>query len=97
MQSGLALHQYSQLQYLSAEEEEGKLFAQANIEKTETGEIAADKIIARSEADYPVVDKTEVDYTDVAPNQIAAISPVSVFSMLACANSLPSSSSADKY
>ena len=61
-------------QYLSAEEEEGKLFAQANIEKTATGEIAADKIIARSEADYPVVDKTEVDYTDVAPNQIASIS-----------------------
>jgi DNA-directed RNA polymerase subunit beta len=61
-------------QYLSAEEEEGKLFAQANIEKTATGEIVADKIIARSEADYPVVDKTEVDYTDVAPNQIASIS-----------------------
>ena len=61
-------------QYLSAEEEEGKLFAQANIEKTATGEIAADKIIARLEADYPVVDKTEVDYTDVAPNQIASIS-----------------------
>ncbi len=64
----------SSSQYLSAEEEEGKLFAQANIEKTATGEIAADKIIARSEADYPVVDKTEVDYTDVAPNQIASIS-----------------------
>ena len=61
-------------QYLSAEEEEGKLFAQANIQKTQNGEIAADKIIARSEADYPVVDKTEVDYTDVAPNQIASIS-----------------------
>ncbi len=61
-------------QYLSAEEEEGKLFAQANIEKTASGEIAADKIIARSEADYPVIDKTEVDYTDVAPNQIASIS-----------------------
>ena len=64
----------SQSQYLSAEEEEGKLFAQANIDKSEAGEIAADKIIARSEADYPVVDKTEVHYTDVAPNQIASIS-----------------------
>ena len=61
-------------QYLSAEEEEGKLFAQANIEKTKSGEIAADKIIARSEADYPVVDKKQVHYTDVAPNQIASIS-----------------------
>src|SRR6056300_1393308 len=64
----------SSSQYLSAEEEEGKLFAQANIEKTATGEIKADKVIARLEADYPVVDPTQVDYTDVAPNQIASIS-----------------------
>jgi DNA-directed RNA polymerase subunit beta len=60
--------------YLTAEEEEGKLFAQANIDKTASGEITAEKIIARSEADYPVVDKKEVHYTDVAPNQIASIS-----------------------
>jgi DNA-directed RNA polymerase subunit beta len=64
----------SNSKYLSAEEEEGKLFAQANISKTESGEISSDKIIARSEADYPVVDKKEVHYTDVAPNQIASIS-----------------------
>ena len=60
--------------YLSAEEEESKLIAQANIPFDEEGNITADKIIARQEADYPVIDPTDVDYTDVAPNQIASIS-----------------------
>ena len=60
--------------YLSAEEEENKLIAQANIPFDEKGNITADKIIARQEADYPVIDPNMVDYTDVAPNQIASIS-----------------------
>ena len=61
-------------QYLSAEEEEGKLITQANINRDKDGKILADKVIARLEADYPVVDPKEVDYIDVAPNQIASIS-----------------------
>ena len=60
--------------YLSAEEEESKLIAQANIPFDEGGQITTDKIIAREEADYPVVDPKMIDYTDVAPNQIASIS-----------------------
>jgi DNA-directed RNA polymerase subunit beta len=60
--------------YLSAEEEEGKLIAQANVEKDDKGKISIEKVIARSEADYPVVEPTSIDYTDVAPNQIASIS-----------------------
>ena len=60
--------------YLSAEEEENKLIAQANIPFDKDGKITADKIIAREEADYPVVDPSQVHYTDVAPNQIASIS-----------------------
>ena len=64
----------SESKYLTAEEEEGKLFAQANIAKDKTGKIVPEKLIARSEADYPVVDRKEVDFTDVAPNQIASIS-----------------------
>ncbi len=38
------------------------------------GKITEDKIIAREEADYPVVEPSKVHYTDVAPNQIASIS-----------------------
>ena len=60
--------------YLSAEEEEDKLIAQANIPFDKNGKITEDKIIAREEADYPVVDPKQVHYTDVAPNQIASIS-----------------------
>ncbi|MGV8993808.1 MAG: DNA-directed RNA polymerase subunit beta [Flavobacterium sp.] len=60
--------------YLSAEEEEGKLISQANIEMDETGKMLAEKVIAREEGDFPVVSPEEVNYTDVAPNQIASIS-----------------------
>lgn len=60
--------------YLSAEEEEGKMIAQANIEMDATGKIIADNVIARQEGDFPVIDPSKVDYTDVAPNQIASIS-----------------------
>ena len=60
--------------YLSAEEEEEKLIAQANIPIDEKGKILSDKVIARKEGDFPVVEPTDVDYIDVAPNQISSIS-----------------------
>ncbi|MCM4169714.1 DNA-directed RNA polymerase subunit beta [Arenibacter antarcticus] len=60
--------------YLSAEEEEGMKIAQANIPMDEEGTITPEKIIAREEGDFPVIDPLELDYTDVAPNQIASIS-----------------------
>ena len=60
--------------YLSAEEEEGKMIAQANIKIDASGKITADNVIARQEGDFPVIQPSQVDYTDVAPNQIASIS-----------------------
>ena len=60
--------------YLSAEEEEGMMIAQANIKMDATGKITAEDVIARQEGDFPVIEPTKVDYTDVAPNQIASIS-----------------------
>ena len=60
--------------YLSAEEEENKLIAQANIDYDNNGKILNDKIIARDQADFPVVGPQQINYTDVAPNQIASIS-----------------------
>ena len=60
--------------YLSAEEEENNLIAQANIAYDENGKIIDDKIIARDQADFPVVGPQQINYTDVAPNQIASIS-----------------------
>ncbi len=60
--------------YLSAEEEENKLIAQANINFDSSGKIKAEKVIARDQADFPVVTPDNINYTDVAPNQIASIS-----------------------
>jgi DNA-directed RNA polymerase subunit beta len=60
--------------YLSAEEEEEKFIAQANVPVDEKGKILAEKVIARQEGDFPVMDPVGVHYTDVAPNQISSIS-----------------------
>ena len=60
--------------YLSAEEEEEKLIAQATIKVDENGKILHDKVIARMEGDFPVIEPSALHYTDVAPNQISSIS-----------------------
>ncbi len=60
--------------YLSAEEEEEKMIAQATIEVDDKGKILHDKVIARQEGDFPVIDPSGIHYTDVAPNQISSIS-----------------------
>ena len=60
--------------YLTAEEEENKLIAQANIDYDKSGKITSDRVIARDQADFPVVTPDNINYTDVAPNQIASIS-----------------------
>ena len=60
--------------YLSAEEEEDQMIAQASIAVDGKGKILSDKVIARQEGDFPVIDPSQVNYTDVAPNQISSIS-----------------------
>ena len=60
--------------YLSAEEEEGMKIAQSNLELKEDGAIVLDRVIAREEGDFPVVTPQDIQYMDVAPNQIASIS-----------------------
>ncbi len=59
--------------YLSAEEEEKKIIAQANALLLKDGKFASSKVKARFLADYPIVDPNEVDLMDIAPNQIASI------------------------
>ncbi len=60
--------------YLSAEEEEDQIIAQANAELEDDGKFATDRVIARENADYPVVEPDNVDLIDIAPNQITGIS-----------------------
>ncbi len=60
--------------YLSAEEEEEQIISQANAKIDDNGNFLGDKVKCRQEGDSPIVDTTEVNYMDVAPNQIASIS-----------------------
>ena len=60
--------------YISAEQEEEQIIAQANAPLNEDGTFKNDRIQSRSEADYPVIaEPSNVTLMDVAPNQIASI------------------------
>lgn len=59
--------------YLSAEEEEDAYVSLANVPMEDDGTVDVDTIQCRYEADFPVVDKNEVSYMDVAPNQMASV------------------------
>jgi DNA-directed RNA polymerase subunit beta len=73
IQNGKADMSESGIQYLTAEEEEGKIIAQGNALLNDAGNFEDDKVKARKEADYPVVSPGELDLMDVAPTQIASI------------------------
>jgi DNA-directed RNA polymerase subunit beta len=60
--------------FLSAEEEDTAKIAQANIGMDEKGNFIEDKIKSRQTGDFPILDKNEVEYMDVAPNQIVGLS-----------------------
>ncbi|MBK8369408.1 MAG: DNA-directed RNA polymerase subunit beta [Bacteroidetes bacterium] len=59
--------------YLTAEEEDQKNIAQTSAELDEKGNFVSDKVTARYEGDFPVIDPSKVNLMDVAPNQIASI------------------------
>jgi DNA-directed RNA polymerase subunit beta len=63
-----------QLTFLSAEEEDTAKIAQANTPLDEKGNFSEDKIVSRETGDFPILDKGEVQYMDVAPNQIVGLS-----------------------
>ena len=60
--------------YLTAEEEESKIIGQGNAPLTPEGNFIRKVVKCRQDADYPVVAPTQVDYMDVAPQQIASVS-----------------------
>lgn len=60
--------------YLSAEEEDLAKIAQANVPLDEKGHFVEDQIRARETGDFPILAPDEVEYMDVAPNQIVGLS-----------------------
>jgi DNA-directed RNA polymerase subunit beta len=59
--------------YMTAEQEEGHIIAQANSPLSEKGTFSNDRIKSRKEHDYLVAEPNSVTMMDVAPNQIASI------------------------
>ncbi|MDT8402077.1 MAG: DNA-directed RNA polymerase subunit beta [Bacteroidales bacterium] len=59
--------------WLSAEEEEEKIIAQANAPLDDEGNFVNPRVKARFEADYPHEEAGKIHLMDVAPNQIASI------------------------
>jgi len=60
--------------YLSAEGEDFKKIAQANAPLNEGGDFLFDRIKCREHGEFPVLEPGEVEYMDVAPNQIVGVS-----------------------
>ncbi len=63
----------SQVVYLTAEAEEGKLIAQGNAPLNDDGTFIRDRVKARHDADFPIVPPAEIQLMDVSPTQIASI------------------------
>ena len=59
------------IDYLSAEKEDHFIIAQANV-NLDGNRITDDKIKARYKGDFPIVSPEQLDYMDVAPNQIVS-------------------------
>src|SRR5690606_26613269 len=59
--------------YLTAEEEDSHNIAQANAPIDDKGNYINDRVKARFEGDFPVVEPEQVTYMDIAPNQIVSV------------------------
>ena len=59
--------------YLTAEEEDGMNIVQANAQIDKTGKFLYERVKARFEGDFPLVNPADAQYMDVAPNQIVSV------------------------
>ncbi len=70
---GQLSHDEQSIQYLSAEEEEAKIIAQANAPVDDSGKFVNQRVKARHDGDFPLSGIDEVTLMDVGPNQIASV------------------------
>ncbi|PSQ92913.1 MAG: DNA-directed RNA polymerase subunit beta [Bacteroidetes bacterium SW_4_67_19] len=61
-----------EVEFLTAAEEDRAVIAQANAPLEDGGAFASDEVRCRSQGDFPIVSPDEVQYMDVAPNQIVS-------------------------
>ncbi|GDX47498.1 MAG: DNA-directed RNA polymerase subunit beta [Bacteroidota bacterium] len=62
------------VEYLSAEAEDDKTIAQANAAIDDKGSFENDRVKCRHQGDFPILEPGEIQYMDVAPNQIVGVS-----------------------
>lgn len=60
------------IDYLTADQEDEFIIAQANAPLDEQGRFILDRVKCRHKGEFPVVPPSEVDYMDVAPSQIVS-------------------------
>ncbi len=60
--------------YLSAEEEDTNVIAQANAVIDKEGNFLSDRIKSRHHGDFPISTATELQFMDISPNQIVGVS-----------------------
>jgi len=61
------------IEYLTAEEEDGKNIAMATADVKDNGTFTVDLLKCRYEGDFPMKAPDEIEYMDIAPNQIVSI------------------------
>ncbi|MBI4418592.1 MAG: DNA-directed RNA polymerase subunit beta, partial [Ignavibacteriales bacterium] len=61
-----------EVEYLTAEREDEVTIAQANAPIDDKGRFQEERVKARYESDYPVVEPEKIQFMDVAPNQIVS-------------------------
>ena len=64
----------TQVEYFTAEGEQGKVIAQGNAPLREDGSFIRDVVKCRLDADFPVLGPENVELMDVSPQQIASVS-----------------------
>jgi len=61
-----------EIEYLTADDEDHHIIAQANTPLNEKSEFVEDRVKCRFKGDFPVVAPDEIHYMDVSPNQIVS-------------------------
>src|SRR5699024_7600789 len=62
----------AQIDYLTADEEDNYVVAQANARLTDDGSFADEEVIARFRGENTIVARDQVDYMDVSPKQVVS-------------------------
>jgi len=73
VEAGVVHYGQEAVTYLSAEEEDEMIIAQANAKVDNKGNFTTATVKARLEGDFPVVPPSDLKLMDIAPNQIASI------------------------